>query len=129
MKDKAMAFWTTPPNFMLVATCQENVVGLVAIQQRENKIAELNRLSVSLQCRGLGIGKSLVHSAIVESKKFGFESVTLTTGMVRKEAVRVYEKLGFILKRQFEGKINLFLPIPGMFHGIIIKKFTYKIHD
>ena len=35
MQDEKLIFWTTPPNFFLVATCQKNVVGTVAVQKRE----------------------------------------------------------------------------------------------
>ena len=35
MKDEGMTFWTTSPHFLLVATYNDAVVGIVAIQQRE----------------------------------------------------------------------------------------------
>jgi hypothetical protein len=35
MKDEEMTFWTTSPHFLLVATYGDVVVGMVAIQRRE----------------------------------------------------------------------------------------------
>ena len=35
MKDEEMTFWTTLPHFLLVATYGDVVVGMVAIQRRE----------------------------------------------------------------------------------------------
>jgi len=48
MQDPEMVFWTTLPNFLLFATRGDDVVGIVAIQKKADKLAELNRLSVAM---------------------------------------------------------------------------------
>ena len=46
LQDKEMKFWTTPPHFLLVATLEDQVVGMVSIQTKSENTSELNRLSV-----------------------------------------------------------------------------------
>jgi hypothetical protein len=48
-----MVYWTTPPNFFLVATIDDDeVVGCVSIQKKDDTVSELNRLSVASKTRG-----------------------------------------------------------------------------
>jgi ribosomal protein S18 acetylase RimI-like enzyme len=129
MQDPKMVFWTTLPNFLLVATHSDEVVGIVAIQKKADKLAELNRLSVAPEARGLGVGKALVEAAISKSRQLGYGSIYLATGQVRKNAMRLYEKVGFKLIGEFSGKISFFVPIPPSFHGIAIREYFINLED
>ena len=129
MKDLEMEFWTTCPNFLLVATRDNDVVGIVAIRKKADKLAELNRFSVAPEARGLGVGKALVEAAISRSRQLGYGSIYLATGQVRKTAMRLYERVGFKLIGEYSGKISFFIPVPSSFHGIAVREYLYNIKD
>ena len=97
MKDGEMIFWTTRPHFMLVIVDEDSskILGLVSMQKKSEDTAELNRLSVRSEARGLGIGRKLVEALIEESRKSGFKKVYLETSDPQKAAVRLYERIGF----------------------------------
>ena len=63
MAGKDLQYWTTYPNHFLVATNPEVddavVLGIIALKQISPDAIQLNRLSVSENARGLGIGRSL----------------------------------------------------------------------
>ena len=129
MKDRKMAFWTTPPNFMLVAELKGVVVGLVAIQRQSANVAELNRLSAAPNTRGHGIGRALVEEAISRSRHLGFGSIYLSTGEVRQDAIRLYQRLGFKLVGQNPGDVKLVFSMPSYFHGIVMNEYSFKIKN
>ena len=68
MKDKEMLFWTTPPHCLLVIRAGtglgSKLLGMVAMQKNNDKSAQLNRLSVRPDVRGIGVGKKLVMAII-----------------------------------------------------------------
>jgi ribosomal protein S18 acetylase RimI-like enzyme len=123
--DKEMQYWTTPPHFLLVATIDQSVVGLVSIQKKSELVSELNRLSVSSSARGLGLGKALVEAAIKQSLKVGFKNVYLETSDVQQSAIRIYEKVGFKLTGCYVTSNGLQIYVPHLFHGILIRKYLY----
>ena len=127
MKDMEMKFWTTRPNFMLVATYQHKVVGLLGVQKYERKTAEFNRFSVASKTRGLGIGKTLLNAAIKESKNLGYSMIILHAADVRKNAIRLYENSGFVQTNQLAAQIKMLVPIPFVFHGISRNEYMYTI--
>jgi len=126
MLDKELQFWTTSPHFLLVATIDQSVVGLVSIQKKSESVSELNRLSVLSSVRGLGLGKALVEAAIKRSVEVGFKNVYLETTDVQQSAIRIYEKVGFKLTGYFVASIGLPIYVPHLFHGILVRKYVYQ---
>ena len=74
MKDKEMKFWTTSPNSFYVIRVGDDlnvkVLGIVAMQKRDETTVELNRLSVRPDVRGIGVGKKLVLTVIQVGSNF-----------------------------------------------------------
>ena len=95
MKDRELRFWTTPPNAYLLAKVNDAVVGMVSFQHINEQTAELNRLSVDIQYRRLGIAKMLTENLIQLVRKQGYRKVVATTTSNQVGAHRFYENLGF----------------------------------
>lgn len=63
-----MKYWTTSPNTFYVIRVGNDMnvklLGIVAMQKRDETTVELNRLSVRPDVRGIGVGKKLVLAVI-----------------------------------------------------------------
>ena len=129
MKDKELSFWTTPPHCLLVISDEETskILGIISMQKKSEEIAEMNRLVVRPEARGLGLGRKLVHGLIGEARKSGFKQVFLETTDAQKDARRLYEKVGFV-KIGESGLVHMknatFLK---HFHGLFVCKYIYNI--
>ena len=115
MKDKELSFWTTSPNAFLVAeSASGRVLGCISYQQKNADTAEMNRLSVDSNFRGLKLGESLVKGLIEEAKKNGYKSMYLETSDVQVAAWKLYERLGFGLVRSYAPDEHFFYKFSGM---------------
>ena len=79
--------------FMVYADNQ--AVGCVALIPIGNGIYELSKMAVSPGLRGLGIGRRLLQHAITEAKRIGAKSLFLGSNAKLKNAVHLYESVGF----------------------------------
>lgn len=78
-----------------VAIKDSKVIGTIAIREMEESIARLNRMFVSTEHHGTGIGQSLLNQTLSFAKQQGFKEVTLNTHPLMKRAHNFYEKNGF----------------------------------
>ena len=81
-----------------VAEVEGKVVGGCGIKHLTNvsgNIAELQKLYLLSQYRGIGIGKNLVVMCINFAKKVGFDAIYLETFQNMKSAQKLYTKNGF----------------------------------
>lgn len=70
-------------------------VGCVALIPIGNAIYELSKMAVSPQLRGLGIGRRLLEHAIEQARLIGAKSLFLGSSSKLKNAVHLYESVGF----------------------------------
>lgn len=61
----------------------------------DEKIAELLKLYILPQARGKGLGSQLIRQCIKTANELGFETLYLETVPQMKDAIRLYEKVGF----------------------------------
>jgi GNAT superfamily N-acetyltransferase len=73
--------------------------GSVSIKKVNAITAQLGLFLVEPNVRGTGYGQKLVETAINFSKENGFESIILWTNSELKSARRIYERVGFELKK------------------------------
>jgi putative acetyltransferase len=79
----------------LLARRAGHPVGCGAIRPFEPGVAEVKRMFVVHQARGLGIGRVILESLETFAKNFGYRSVRLETGLKQPEAISLYQSAGY----------------------------------
>jgi ribosomal protein S18 acetylase RimI-like enzyme len=69
--------------------------GCVGVRKFSDEIAELKRLYIAQECRGLGLGRALCLNAIEDARNFGYKSLRLDTTTKSQAALALFRKLGF----------------------------------
>jgi putative acetyltransferase len=81
--------------FGVVEAADGQVVGCAGLLPVTGTAVELRKMYLTPGVRGRGVGRALLAAALQEAKRRGFGRVTLETATVLKEAVRLYESVGF----------------------------------
>lgn len=85
-----------PPNGTLLIGFKEGeAAGCVALRELGPGLCEMKRLFVRPEYRGAGFGRLLALTAIDTARKLGYSVMRLDTLDKLKEAMRLYESLGF----------------------------------
>ncbi len=79
--------------FMVYVSGQ--AVGCVALIPMGDGVFELSKMAVSPHLRGLGIGRRLLEHAVGQAKAIGAKSLFLASNAKLKNAVHLYESVGF----------------------------------
>jgi putative acetyltransferase len=90
--------YAPPEGRLLLAECEGQLAGCVALHKLEPGICEMKRLYLRPLFRGKGLGRVLAERIIGEARQIGYQSMRLdTVEPVMKDAVAMYHKLGFKL--------------------------------
>lgn len=125
-EEKAYFKSFTPKNFMLVGLLENKIVGSCSLRTNESRIrlkhVGLLGITILQEYWGLGIGKSLMQSAINRGKEAGLTRIELTVRVDNEKAISLYKKLGF----EIEGQLKNAMFINGKYFdnyimGLIIK--------
>lgn len=73
----------------------QNSVGCVALRKIDPQVCEMKRLYIRPEFRGEGFGRALAETAMEEAKKIGYRFMRLDTVPEMKEAISLYESIGF----------------------------------
>ncbi len=84
-----------PSGCLLLAYCGEQLAGCCGVRPFHGEICEMKRLYVREMFRGRGVGKALTAVVIDRAKACGYRSMRLDTVPWMKEAIALYESLGF----------------------------------
>jgi len=88
--------YAPPEGRLLLAECEGELAGCVALHKLEPGICEMKRLYLRPQFRGKGLGRTLAERIIAETGQIGYRHMRLdTVEPVMKDAVAMYRKLGF----------------------------------
>jgi len=87
--------YAPPEGRLIIALCDDEAIGCVALRKFANGICEMKRLYVRPPFRGKGIGRELVKIIIHEGKKIGYKKMLLDTVPSMKEAITLYQSIGF----------------------------------
>jgi ribosomal protein S18 acetylase RimI-like enzyme len=101
-----------PNGCLLLIKNDGEAVGCAGVRRWQGDIAELKRMYLQPQTRGLGFGKKLLEAALENARSLGYRSIRLDTLPTMAEAIALYREFGFadILPYRdnpFEGAIYL----------------------
>jgi GNAT superfamily N-acetyltransferase len=82
--------------FRVVVTTEGRIVGCGGLYRVDRQEAEIRRMYLLPEARGVGVGRRLLEDLITCAKERRFEQLTLETASVLKEAISLYRKRGFV---------------------------------
>lgn len=88
-------YYEYPNGDLLLAVEREKVMGCVALRKVNQNICEMKRLFVYPEYRGQGLGRMLSQEIINKAKHGGYQHMRLDTLDWLKEAIGLYQSLGF----------------------------------
>lgn len=80
----------------LVARNDGEIVGCCALVEAGNGTAEIKRMFVDPEARGLRMGKLMMNALVERARELELEAIRLETGISQPEAINLYRKAGFI---------------------------------
>lgn len=92
-------------NRIWIAERGENLIGCVAIVGASDAEAQLRWFLVDPSARGLGLGKLLLHEAILFARQSGYESIFLWTVNALTAAAKLYRDAGFAKAEEKPGRL------------------------
>ncbi|KIJ94013.1 hypothetical protein K443DRAFT_111193 [Laccaria amethystina LaAM-08-1] len=100
-QSSASCFWVVEAYSDETGYCEiVGTVGLDSSTKDDQNTAELRRMAVSPHHRRLGIGQLLAITLIAHARERGLASVFLTTTSYQAPAIRLYERMGWVVQRR-----------------------------
>ena len=94
-----------PAGLLLLARLDGAPVGAGAIKWHATQPAELKRMWVSAQARGLGIGRRILGELERRAREYGATAVRLETNQSLTEAIRLYRSAGYVEVAPFNDEL------------------------
>ena len=82
------------------------VIGTVAVKMLSDDICEPKCMYLYKEYHGQGLGRRLAETAISYAKEKGFGKMVLDTVSTYENALRLYEKLGFVLTERYNDNMK-----------------------
>ena len=101
-----------PNGCLLLVKNDGETVGCAGVRRWQSDIAELKRMYLKPQTRGLGLGKKMLEAALENARQLGYRSIRLDTLPTMETAIALYREFGFAdippyRDNPFEGTIYL----------------------
>jgi putative acetyltransferase len=80
---------------IFMAVVDGKAVGCCALLRMRQGVFEVAKMTVAEDCRGMGLGRKMLAYTIAQGKALGAESLYLETNANLRDAIHLYEALGF----------------------------------
>lgn len=80
---------------------EDKVIGTVGLKKIDDVTVELKALYLDPDYRGRGLGTRLIDQAIDDARKLGCKAIVLDSMSIYKDALKLYEKTGFVRTERF----------------------------
>ncbi|OCP01108.1 MULTISPECIES: GNAT family N-acetyltransferase [unclassified Ensifer] len=90
-----------PAVSFFVARRDGDVVGCCALVEAGDGTAEIKRMFVDPEARGLRVGKLLLEALEAQAEQVGFQAIRLETGIHQPEAINLYKTAGYVERPPF----------------------------
>jgi len=87
--------YASPDGRLGIAWLDEAAAGCVALRRFDEQRAEVKRLYVRPAFRGRGVGKALIDWIMAEARAAGYREIVGDTLPVMKDALLLYDRMGF----------------------------------
>jgi GNAT superfamily N-acetyltransferase len=104
-----------PDGVLLMAMDGRQSAGCVALRKAEDSVCEMKRLYLRPQYWGQGLGRLLAERIVSEAVALGYTVMRLDTLDRLKEAMGLYEAMGFRRRQPYYGN-----PLPGVVYWELI---------
>ena len=100
-----------PTGVFYLIRMNSQLAGMGGLRCLRSDVAEIKRIYIRPEFRGLKIGDHMMQRLLEDAKRFGYRRVSLESGPFMKSAHRLYERMGFTDCPIYEG-----VEVPEMFH-------------
>jgi ribosomal protein S18 acetylase RimI-like enzyme len=84
----------------------DTLAGILLCSRVAPDVAHITQICVATAYRRRGLGRTLLEHCIEQLGGAGFVAITLTVTEANQQAVRLYESLGFTVRRQFDAMVK-----------------------
>jgi ribosomal protein S18 acetylase RimI-like enzyme len=107
--DDITAHYLAHGHLFLLAFDGETLVGTGALLIQPDRIGQLVRVSTHHAYRRQGIARTICHQLIEQARQYGLTRLVVETNHNWHDAIRLYEKLGFVecLREQYGVRLRM----------------------
>ena len=87
---------TRPAGFLLIARLRDRAIGCVGLKLHADAPAEMKRMWVAREARGLGVGRRLLAEVESHARAAGVKVIHLETNGTLAEAIALYRRNGYV---------------------------------
>ncbi len=91
---------------VVIAYINDTPVGCGCIKKMDTASAELKRMFVDANFRGMGIGSAVLTELEIWAKEIRYSSILLETGTIQQNAIKLYQKHGYQIIPNFDPYIG-----------------------
>jgi ribosomal protein S18 acetylase RimI-like enzyme len=92
-------------SWLLIDGYSGRIAGVVLCSRVAPRVAHITQLCIAPKQRSRGLARALLQHAMRHLKTIGFEAITLTVTEANREAVRLYERMGFATSHKFDAMV------------------------
>lgn len=95
IRDIEQSYFSRGGRFSVLEDADGRIIATCALYRMDEATCELRKMYIRPEHRGRGYGKRLLEESLSQARRMGFETMTLETATVLKEAVGLYKSYGF----------------------------------